>query len=370
MENQKVKSIAFKITLKGKGVVQYNGTDVPYIDYEGKDYETAKNKNLMLAKRNYHKTGRKINKDGNEKDIIVGDLKYSSDFARHGIHIQEHRCSMPAGIYEGNKELRIKHLANLGTLQRGWLLPNNGKRKSPYIITDLKEISGAVIGIDVCSSRTIDISTGKRADTSLFGREQIGDSEFVGDGYIDVAEMGFISLSKIHDREALVEDDANEFKMELAKNIKSVYERLVKKGYKLEEPENVISEPAYYRKGEWDTTIPEKGIQLTEKQNKVLIYDLLDKMTMIYAQKSQGAYIKSVLVEVKAVSNPIAEDFNNTYVKFGIDYSISNLDCGYITNKEYAEEYELSLDAIKKAEADAKSKKDKKSNKKNSETEE
>jgi hypothetical protein len=349
-------SIAFKLALKGKGLVQYNGNKTPYIDYEGKDYASAKRENVSLAKYNFRKVGTRKAHDmqGKEydKDIVKRELKYSSDFARHGIHAQEHRTSMPASVYEGDKELRIKHLANLGTLERGWLLPNNGKRKSPYVITDLKETSNAVIAVDVCSS------TGEKTDTSLFGREQIGDSLFEGEGFIDVGEMSFISLSKLHDRMAITEDDYPEFAKELASNLAAARDRLSAKGYQLAAPESKIPEPGYYRKGEWDTTIPEKGIQLTEKQTMVLIIDLLDKMTGVYACKSQGAYVKTLALAVKEISNPAEENFNEGYSEFNANYAMKPLNLGYATDAEYEKLYSQSMSSIAKAEAKKKESKE------------
>jgi hypothetical protein len=353
----KVKSLAFKLGLIGQGIVQNNGKGNQYLNNRCQNYysEKATDKNVVYAKYNYNIVGKNQSDDGKEYDVIARNLKISSDGLRHAIHIKEHPIQIPATVLENNKAARIKYLSNLGAIERGYMLPNGGKRKSAYAITSAVEISGALPALEVCSS------SGQRDDTSFFMKEQVGKTEYIAEGFIDLNELGFISMSRLHDRLAINEGDETEFRCELGKNLNVAYAKLKTKGYRLPELDKDVPKPNYFLKStEQALNISEKGIYLKSSQIVLLAYDLLDKMLGINIVKSQSGYARTRSLKVKMVSDIFADlttedgykDFNKTFVLDEIEQS-------YVVDAEGETKVTAFEKALKEGEAKSKKTRDK-----------
>jgi len=359
-----IKSLQFQLKLAGQGVVQNNGNGNKYLNNSCQNYYSEKvtDNNAVYAKYNYKIVGKKENKDGKEYDAIERTLKISADGLRHAIHIIEHPIQIPAIALENNKAARIKYLACLGTIQRGYMLPNGGKRTSAYKITAATETSGALPALETCSS------SGERDDTSFFMKEQVGKTEYNAEGFIDLSELGFISMSKLHDRLAIDEGDEKEFRAELGKNLKSAYAKLKAKGYKkLPDLEDGVPEPNYYLKStEQALDYSEKGILLKPSQVIVLAYDLLDKMLDINIVKSSSGYARLQSLEVKKIArfSDIKDDAIN-YAEFNSEFDIGSIEQSYTVDMEGKSKVEAYEKALK--EGEAKSKKAKEKTKKESE---
>jgi len=234
-------------------------------------------------------------------------------------------------------------------------LPNGGKRKSAYAITSAVESGGALPTLEACSS------SGQRDDTSFFMKEQVGKTEYVAEGFIDLSELGFISMSRLHDRLAVDEGDEQEFRRELGKNLKATHTKLKAKGYKLPELDEDVPEPNYYLKStEQALNISEKGIRLKPSQVVLLVYELLDKMLGINIVKSQSGYARTQFLKVKAVSDVFADlttddgykDFDETFVLHEIEQS-------YVVDAEGETKVVAFEKALKDGEAKSKKARDK-----------
>ena len=110
----KIKSIAIKGELAGRGVIQFNGNDNSYLNSQCKNsyFVGKREKNENYGKYVYAIIG----KDEDKKDTIERNLKLSSDGLRHFIHIAEHPVQIPS--INKNKVAFVKYIANLGTLER------------------------------------------------------------------------------------------------------------------------------------------------------------------------------------------------------------------------------------------------------------
>lgn len=279
-----MKSLEVKITLEGQGVVQFDSNKLnSAINSSKNTLVKSWNKNVSYAKSYFKKTGTQNDKG---EDEISRHLKISADGLRHAIHIQEHPMHTPSiALHEG---LKVQYLADLGTLQRGYLITDTGeKRKSCYTITPAKEISGAVPVLEFHSrSGAKESSEGKTEedgkDTTLFSRDSVGDTQYEATMLIDLSEVGLISLSDIQDRRALLDTLIPLYTKELSSNLGSQ-----------------VPDPSYFLRKNSAYKIPEKGILLTKEQIEFVVLNLLEKVSNLYISKSQTGYVKVTDVKIR-----------------------------------------------------------------------
>lgn len=373
----KAKAIEFRLMLSGQGIVQYNGNDNAMLNAacrnnrsgnKGRDSKGNIAENGIYAKYNYRMLGTETRKTNDEQEyeanIIERQLKISADGLRHAIHIVEHPISMYAPLLKDSQEARIRYIANLGTIERGYLIADRVtiKRTSAYTITDARETGEALPTLETCATSGLKDST----SNSLFYRDQVGDTKYEAIGYINLAELGFISMSIMHDRVALHEGDEKLFREQLAKNLKSAHARLAQKGYNLPTLEENVPEPTYYLKAAENEEsqalwVAEKGILLHPSQTAVLAYDLLDKMTMIYISKSQSGYARTEKLEVRCISNPLNDlPSGDGFEEFGKGFALNEIEQGYVFVPDGAARVKACEDAMEGAKVNKKDKQEKK----------
>lgn len=283
-----IKAIIVKATLRGHGVVQFDGKD--------QGYAVNRSKNTLIKNTHdnvsYAKASFATSKDAEGSDVITRTLKISGDGLRHAIHAEEHPFHTP-NIAHSDLH-KVIFLSNLGTQQRGYLITDTGERKkSTYCITSAKEVSGAVPVLELHSrsgAKETAESEGSAKDTTLFSRDSVGDTEYEFTMYIDPSEMGMISLSDLQDRRALVDCLVPAFRERLSANLGSA-----------------VPEPAYFVKPGSAYQIPEMGILLTQEQVHMMVMDLLRKVASVYISKSQTGYAKITGVQIKAIVDPLTD---------------------------------------------------------------
>jgi hypothetical protein len=365
----KIKSIAIKGTLAGQGVIQFDGNDNSYLNGQCKNsyFGGKREKNENYGKYVYIMT-----EDENKKSIVERKLKLSSDGIRHFIHIAEHPVQIPS--INKNKTAFVKYIANLGTLERGFMIADKGsefdglKRKSVYNITDAIEKTGALPILETYSrsgEKQEKEDEDSKSDTTFFKRESVGETSYEFEGFINLAELAFIPMSHYHDRESINEGIVEEFRVELGKNLQRAYNRLSKEYHELARIkfDSLVAEPSYYTKNAEDNAfdVPEKGILLTEGQALTIAYDLLDKMQNIYWSKAQTGFAKTVNLAVKGIVN-IFNDLNNDSGFISLkEFKLNEIELGYQISKNGEERLKLIKESIAKAKAkeaaDAKAKK-------------
>lgn len=360
------KTLALKLTLTGQDIVQFNnGTRDGYLRGCCENsffYDNPKNDNMQFAKVVVEKVG--VGEDG--KGIFNQYLKISGDGLRHAIHIKEHPVHIPDVCKD--KEAYINFVANLGTLQRGFMTADktssfNGlKRNSAYCLTDAIDYD-TPIKMDVHSrsggkkakSEDVD-SENIKGDTTLMLRENAGKTKYCSTGFIDLSELAFIPMGIHHDRQTINEGIVDEYRIRLGHNLRGAYDRLNKK-YPAKLSPNFNSEvpaPSYYKRTSEDAyAVPEKGILLTNGQLQVVVLDLLDKINNIFISKSQGAYAYTTDLRIKAINE--INDMKSNDGFFTLDeFELSNLCVSYVPHDGGNERLKELENAIKHAEAKAK----------------
>jgi hypothetical protein len=287
-----IKSFVVKVILRGHGVVQFDGKDQKYAHNKSKNVPVkAKYDNVSFAKAHFVDIG--ADKDGNR--IIMKFLELSANGIRHATHFKEHPFHTPnIGVHDA---YRIPYLANIGTQQRGYLITGtNERRKSCYAVTAAKEISGATPVLEFYSrsgakdSNENKVSDEDANDTTIHSRDSVGDTVYACTLLIDPIELGFISLSELQDRRALLPESEKIFRAAFGANLGSD-----------------VRASSYYVKKDSAYQIPEHGILLTEDQVKFMVADLFRKVASIDIRKSQNGYAKTYEVKVKAVFDPLVD---------------------------------------------------------------
>jgi hypothetical protein len=336
----KAKSILFKMNLKGRGIVNFDSNDQKYYWNRQKDVTRVRHDNISFGKGNYY-----TNEDG----TLSKELKISSACLRHAIHIEGHPFHSINIMH--NESTRLKFLAHIDTLVRGYLLPNTGERKkSVYTITDAVSKGKSISSIETharSGEKQKNLKEDEAADSSFFGRESIGETTYQAIGAIHLDELMFISLSDLFDRRSVQDDSVEEYTKYLSKTLGSPVE------------------VGYYVKKNGAYQIPERGILLNESQTKVLLNHLKEKFACLAIEKSQTGYAMVSSLEFRIVQNPLEDTFNSNFSE-DIDFDSISFECPY---EKVDENQAVNLiDAISsnksKSDTDRKDKKEAKKSKK------
>ena len=205
-----VKSVDFKITAYGYGVVNWNGATT----LTGDDGKTVDNHTLPklrgytnLTGKIKEDTGYKYKKQAADIDFSETPLYISQNCIRHHL-FRDQSFDLH---YAKDKNL-IDVLTSITGLIRGYVVPSSQcKRTSPLLITDFidqlgngnfEQMSNA------SSSEKIKEKDGsithKRGENSIFSKTTFGDTEYIAYGSISIEQLEFISLDKKFDRASMI----------------------------------------------------------------------------------------------------------------------------------------------------------------------
>ena len=286
----KAKTILVKAEMIGHGIVQFDSNDQKWVHNRCKDVQLVRHNNVNLGKASF----KVIGKDAKGDDILQKTLKISGDGLRHAAHIEAMAYHTPNVAL--HPAIKVKFQGSVDAQQRGYFLADSKeRRKSCYAITAATEISGARTIIEThARAGAKEVNAGKEVDdagdTSFFARESVGETRYAFTAAISLEELGFIPISDLFDRRALVDDHVDAFRAELSQNI----------GME-------VPAPAYFiRKGS-AYAVPEKGIKLSDSAVKFLAIDLIKKLAGINIQKSQTGLAKVISLSVKVVSDPLVD---------------------------------------------------------------
>ncbi len=191
-----VKSVDFKITASGYGVVNWNGAT----SLMGEKGQTVDNHTLPKLRGYTNLTGRikeengyKYKKEPSDINFRENPLYISQNCIRHHL-FRDQAFDMH---HAGEKDL-LKVLASQTGLIRGYVVPSSQcKRTSPLLLEDFVEQLGngnfEQFG-----------QAGARDSSSFFSKTTFGDTEYLAYGSISIEQLQFISLDKKFDRCAMV----------------------------------------------------------------------------------------------------------------------------------------------------------------------
>jgi hypothetical protein len=191
-----IKSVDFKITALGHGVVNWNGPTT----LTGDGGKTVDNHTLPklrgytnLTGKIKEGTGYKYKKEATDIDFKKTPLYISQNCIRHHLF----RDQAFDIHYAAEKSLQGV-LASITGLIRGFVVPSSQcKRTSPLLIEDF---------IDELGNGNFEQfgQAGERDSSSFFSKTTFGDTKYTSYGSISIEQLQFISLDKKFDRCAMV----------------------------------------------------------------------------------------------------------------------------------------------------------------------
>lgn len=291
-----IKSVDFKITALGYGVVNWNGPT----SLTGSDGTTVDNHTLPklrgysnLSGKIKEETGYKYRKEASDIDFKKTPLYISQNCIRHHL-FREQSYDLH---YAKDKNLEDV-LASITGLIRGYVVPSSQcKRTSPLLITDFEDKLGngnfEQLSNASSSEEIIDKDgqkTYKRGENSIFSKTTFGDTEYEAYGSISIEQLEFISLDKKFDRAAMIikEGEGEKIAEQVTTFIKSLDPS--------RDPKAMFHQN-YVRKG----TIFEEGevgILLDNTAIDILVKETLDMIQNLSIRQAKGyMYVDHIEVD-------------------------------------------------------------------------
>jgi hypothetical protein len=191
-----IKSVDFKITASGYGVVNWNGA-TPLMGDNGKTVDNHTLPKLRgytnLTGRIKEENGYKYKKEPSDINFKENPLYISQNCIRHHL-FRDQAFDMH---HAGEKDL-LKVLASQTGLIRGYVVPSSQcKRTSPLLLEDF---------VDQLGNGNFEQfgQAGARDSSSFFSKTTFGDTEYLAYGSISIEQLQFISLDKKFDRCAMI----------------------------------------------------------------------------------------------------------------------------------------------------------------------
>ena len=193
-----IRSIDFKITALGHGVVNWNGPT----SLTGDGGKTVDNHTLPklrgytnLTGKVKEETGYKYRKEATDIDFKKTPLYISQNCIRHHLFRDQ-----AFDVHYANKSKigdLTNMLASITGLVRGYVVPSSqNKRTSPLLMEDF---------VDQLGNGNFEQfgQAGERDNSSFYSKTTFGDTEYISYGSISIEQLQFISLDKKFDREAM-----------------------------------------------------------------------------------------------------------------------------------------------------------------------
>lgn len=203
-----IKSVDFKITALGHGVVNWNGSPNLTIKVDNK-FKNINNHNMPKLRgytnvKTYDDNGNaEFYKHPESIDFSKVSLYISQNCIRHHLFRGEH-YNLNSPKLETNT---IDLLCSITGLIRGYVIPKNeNKRTSPLLITDfvdqLHNANFEQLGRSGSKEKE-KTKSGGEASNSLFSKTTFGDTKYIAYGSISIEQLQFIPLCGDFGREAM-----------------------------------------------------------------------------------------------------------------------------------------------------------------------
>lgn len=285
-----IKSVDFKMSASGYGVVNWNGPTTLQSDGRIIDNHTMPKlrgySNLTGEKSD---KGFKYKKDPSEINFRETPMYISQNCIRHHL-FKDHAFDLH---YVNDKNL-IDVLASITGLIRGYVVPaSQCKRTSPLLITDFVDQLGngnfEQMGRSGTKEKEVN-KKGEEASNSFFSKTTFGETEYIAYGSISIEQLQFISLDKKFDRASMIIKEGD------GEKIAAQVQDFIKNLDPSREPK-AIFHTNYVRKG----TIfdeGEVGILLDETAIDILVNETLNMLRDLSIKQAKGyMYVEELEVD-------------------------------------------------------------------------
>ena len=283
-----VKSVDFKITAYGYGVVNWNGPTKLKVDEKSELGNTNHTLPKLRGFTNFTgevkaDTGHKYLKEPTDINFDETPLYISQNCIRHHL-FRDQSFDLH---YAKDKNL-IDVVASITGLIRGYVVPSSQcKRTSPLLITDFidqlgngnfEQLSNASSSEEI--TQADGTKTYKRGENSIFSKTTFGDTEYEAYGSISIEQLQFISLDKKFDRASMLIKEGE------GEKIAETVQNFIKSLDPTKEPKAIFHKN-YVRKG----TIfneGEVGILLDNTAIDILVYETLNMLQELVIKQAKG----------------------------------------------------------------------------------
>lgn len=291
-----IKSVDFKVTALGHGVVNWNGSPNLTIIDDGK-YKNVTNHNMPKLRgysniKEYDdKGGAKFYRHPQEIDFSKVKLYISQNCIRHHLfRVEPYNLNSPKLLTN-----TIDLLCSFTGLIRGYVIPKNeNKRTSPLLITDFVDRLGNGNYEQMGRSGSKEkeqTKSGKDASNALFSKTTFGDTKYEAYGSISIELLQFIPLCADFGRQAMIIDSDKEGKEVAAKleaYIKSLDDN---QDIKVTYHDNYVRRGSIFDEGE-------QGLLLNDAACDALVRETIDALKNLSIRQAKGyMYVDSVEVD-------------------------------------------------------------------------
>jgi len=322
-----IRSVDFKITALGHGVVNWNGSPNLTIMVDQK-YKNINN-HSMPKLRGYSNI-KEFDDNGAAKFYHHPE---SIDFSKSKLYISQncirHHLFREASYNLQSKQLEsetLKLLCSITGLIRGYVIPKNeNKRTSPLLLTDFVDElgNGNFEQMGRSGSKEKEATkSGADKSNSLFSKTTFGDTKYVAYGSISVELIQFIPLCADFGRQAMIIDNDKEGE-EVAKKLEMYIKSLTK-------TENESDIKAVYHKNHVRVgsifNEGEQGILLNNTAVKVLINKSIEMLLNLSIRQGKGyMYVDDILLDyndsnkmmrIKQSEGDISEELIGNYAVY------------------------------------------------------
>lgn len=227
-----IKSVDFKVTASGHGVVNWNGSTEVQALIDG-EWKKLKNHNMPKL-RGYTNRKEIVNdkgekyfgvKEASDVNFIDNPLYISQNCIRYHLFRDDVINWQHPKLHENVDNI----LCSMTGLVRGYVIPKNeNKRTSALLLTDFvdKACNGNYEQMGRSGSKEKQATkSGTDKSTSMFSKTTFGKTKYVAFGSISIEQLQFISLSHDYGQEAMVVTK-NKDGEELAKKLESFIKSL------------------------------------------------------------------------------------------------------------------------------------------------
>jgi len=274
-----IKSVDFKITALGHGVVNWNGSPNLTIKNDGK-YKNITNHNMPKLRgysnvKEYDENGSaKFYHHPEEVDLSKVKLYISQNCIRHHLFRGEHYNLSSPNLESNTLDL----LCTITGLVRGYAIPKNeNKRTSPLLLTDFVDLLGngnyEQMGRSGSKSKEIN-KAGKDSSNALFSKMTFGNTKYEAYGSISVELLQFIPLCADFGRQAMIINNHEEGDMVATKLTSFLKEISGNDLVKVSYHSNYVRQGSIFSEGEAGVLLNDEAIDVVVNKTIELISDL------------------------------------------------------------------------------------------------
>jgi len=277
-----IKSVDFKITALGHGVVNWNGPTT----LTGDGGKTVDNHTLPKLRGYTNLTGKvkegsnyKYKKEATDINFKETPLYISQNCIRHHLFRDQ-----AFDVHYANGKNMQDVLASITGLMRGYVVPaSQCKRTSPLLLEDF---------VDKLGNGNFEQfgQAGERDSSSFFSKTTFGDTKYTSYGSISIEQLQFISLDKKFDRAAMVikEGEGEKVAKAVQDFIKLLSPNLKPKAIF---HSNYVRNGTIFKEGE-------NGILLNNDAIQIVIGCTLDMIRELSIRQAKGyMYVDDVLID-------------------------------------------------------------------------